>query len=521
MKRYMLVIVAVALVAIITVGTFCAVSVSESAATKNEAFHVGVTFGGDSAADAKQLIDKVKPYTNLLVISGSLQNNATALEEIGDYAVHSGLDVIVYFGSYEGQRDRAASFIKTAQQRWSSHFLGVYYGDEPSGKKLDGSIQFNNVPGFGNISVDQYSLNIFQIEGSTYKSETFYHHPLFAGQIQLSYSGPTGSNVTTYFSNGTITVSRSFGQQPEDQEYLIYMPNGTILKQEQHVVEDESDQTVSDGNGPFSTQIIWPKITYSYSVVTDRGNISQFIPYQQLWDSRPFQTMDDLSKIAYSYVETQEQTITNWIKTQTNITLFTADYVLPWWDYQIGYDTVFAELGWNNTVNQEIGLVRGAANLQNKEWGTIITWKYTQEPYLCSGNEMFDRMRTSYESGAKYVVVFNYAENMRGPYGTLQPEHFSALERFWNDVVESPWVAHGGVKGEAALVLPADYGWGMRSMNDSIWGIWKPDNTTQQIWNLLKNKLVQYGPKLDIVYEDSAYPVAGKYSQIIYWNQTD
>jgi hypothetical protein len=78
----------------------------------------------------------------------------------------------------------------------------------------------------------------------------------------------------------------------------------------------------------------------------------------------------------------------------------TSDYALYWWDYQGGYDTVFAQLGWNNTVAQEIGLVRGAADLQGKDWGTIITWKYMQAPYLPDGDEMFDQMKTSYKAGA-------------------------------------------------------------------------------------------------------------------------
>jgi len=193
--------------------------------------------------------------------------------------------------------------------------------------------------------------------------------------------------------------------------------------------------------------------------------------------------------------------------------------VFFWWDYHIGYDTIFAQLGWNNSAAQEIGLVRGAANLQGKDWGTIITWKYTAQPYLASGDEIYEQMVTSYKAGARYILVFNYAEDMNGPYGTLQDEHFAAFERFWNEVVQNSSVKHGGITAEAALVLPKDYGWGMRRANDTIWGLWKPDGVSQQIWSQLQNKLEQYGTKLDIVYEDSAYSVSGKYSQIFYWDQ--
>jgi len=192
---------------------------------------------------------------------------------------------------------------------------------------------------------------------------------------------------------------------------------------------------------------------------------------------------------------------------------------LYWWDYQSGYDMVLAELAWNNSVAQEIGLVRGAANLQGKSWGTILTWKYTHAPYLTDGAEMFDQMKASYEAGAEYVVVFNYAKDMSGPYGILQEEHFQALERFWDEVVQNPNVSHGGIKAEAVLVLPNDYGWGMRRPDDTIWGMWNPNSTSTQIWNQLQQKLDQYGLKLDIVYDDPAYPVAGRYANIYYWNQ--
>ena len=49
--------------------------------------------------------------------------------------------------------------------------------------------------------------------------------------------------------------------------------------------------------------------------------------------------------------------------------------------------------------------------MQGKPWGTILTWKYMQAPYLPGGDEMFDQLKASYVAGAKYAVVFNYAED--------------------------------------------------------------------------------------------------------------
>ena len=57
-----------------------------------------------------------------------------------------------------------------------------------------------------------------------------------------------------------------------------------------------------------------------------------------------------------------------------NLPIFTSDYALYWFDYLAGYDTVFGELGWNHNSTQHIALGRGAANVQEKDWGTIIVW---------------------------------------------------------------------------------------------------------------------------------------------------
>jgi len=161
-----------------------------------------------------------------------------------------------------------------------------------------------------------------------------------------------------------------------------------------------------------------------------------------------------------------------------------------------------------------------AARLQNKEWGAIITWKYNDPPYLDSGEAIYDQMLMAYKAGAEYVVIFNYPQINNNPYGVLQEEHFKALERFWNEVVQSPKVKHGSVKAEAVLVLPENYGWGMRTPEDTIWGLWGPDEKSQQIWQLSRNILEQYNTRLDIVYDDPDFMVTGKYPQIIYWNQT-
>ena len=117
----------------------------------------------------------------------------------------------------------------------------------------------------------------------------------------------------------------------------------------------------------------------------------------------------------------------------------------------------------------------------------------------------------SLRDGAKYIVVFNYSPNGNGT-GLLQNEHFSTLQRFWNDTVQNKTVSNGGIKAEAVLVLPKNYGWGMRSLQDNIWGMWHSDDRSSQVWSSLQTCILKYGSKLDIIYDDSAYQVAGDIS---------
>ena len=219
---------------------------------------------------------------------------------------------------------------------------------------------------------------------------------------------------------------------------------------------------------------------------------------------------------------------------QNNIKTFTSDYALYWYDYLGGYDTLFAQIGLNQTVvspdifqhgndQTSLALLRGAATLQNRDWGAIITWKYDQPPpgsssNLDTGQNVYHEMVTAYNAGAKYITIFDYTKTDGNPYGGMDEEHFRALHDFWTNVVTKtpPTTPYA----QAVLVLPKDYGFGMRKPDDRIWGFWGPDDKTPLIWENTQRLLSQYGLGMDIVYEDSAFPLDGNYSKVYYWNQT-
>jgi hypothetical protein len=198
--------------------------------------------------------------------------------------------------------------------------------------------------------------------------------------------------------------------------------------------------------------------------------------------------------------------------------VFTADYALYWFDYLAGYDGVFAELGWDHNRVEHVALCRGAANVQNKQWGAIITWAYYDPPYLASGKEMLQDMIAAYRAGAKYLIVFNYPQI--NPYGALTEEHFTAMETFWNQIHSFPGNVMGKLEGEVALVLPKDYGWGMRHPDDKIWGLWPADDLITLVGTRIATLINEYGLKLDIIYDDPQFNYTEKYSKIYYWNSS-
>ncbi len=203
--------------------------------------------------------------------------------------------------------------------------------------------------------------------------------------------------------------------------------------------------------------------------------------------------------------------------------MLTADYSLYWFDYKSGYDTILTEFAWNHSRPLHIALCRGAANVQDRDWGVMVTWTYNDPPYLVSGAELYEDMILAYHHGAKYVVIFDHPETEYSEYGILTEEHFDALEDFWNYVNNNP-NKHGTEKAEAVYVLPENYGFGFRSLEDNIWGLWSADedDRTEKIWSDVNQLIDEYGSRLDIVYSDPEFNAAlhQHYEQVIFWNET-
>jgi hypothetical protein len=197
--------------------------------------------------------------------------------------------------------------------------------------------------------------------------------------------------------------------------------------------------------------------------------------------------------------------------------IFTADYGLYWWDYKTDYTAIFAEFVGNQSRQRHIALCRGAAQAHEKNWGAIVTWKYDSAPYLEDGNELYEDLKLAYDNGAKYMIVFNYPKT--GFYGTLTEEHFDALKKFWEYSHSNPQ-NFGSTKVNIAYILPEDYGFGLRSAEDTIWGLFPADELSSKVWDDVNKLISKYGAEFDILCDEVEFQaVRNRYSKVIFWNE--
>ena len=105
-------------------------------------FFVGVemAYTNPTFSDVKDLVDKVKDYTNLFVIgSPEISLNQTLLNMTCDYVSDAGLNFIVLFTDTQRYSlgNEPKDWIPKARQTYGDKFLAVYRYDEPGGRVLD------------------------------------------------------------------------------------------------------------------------------------------------------------------------------------------------------------------------------------------------------------------------------------------------------------------------------------------------------------------------------------------------
>ncbi len=214
----------------------------------------------------------------------------------------------------------------------------------------------------------------------------------------------------------------------------------------------------------------------------------------------------------------------------TEYPLFTSDYGLYWYDYQAGYNTVFAEFGVNSGSENysrqlSMALCRGAASEFNQNWGVMITWSSTKYPYMENSTDLYNDMVLAYQNDAKYIVVFD--TNANWTQNVLDSKQLDAMKLFWQYAQANPRTVRQP-SDRSVYVLPQDFGFGFRSPNDTIFGLWNANwNGTASLTFVadismcVVSFLQMLGSKLDIVYPVTNGTVESVgYKNVIYWNDT-
>jgi hypothetical protein len=217
------------------------------------------------------------------------------------------------------------------------------------------------------------------------------------------------------------------------------------------------------------------------------GKQLDYAPGTPHYTDKPVKQADNSSHAANQYVDVLYRYAIDYAGPTyfevPDMKVFTSDYGLYWFDYVSGYNVVLGEFVGNESRQLSIARCRGAANVHLMNWGTMITWKYDQAPFLEDADQLYSDMVLAYENGAKYVVVFNSPADQPATteLGILTPQHLDAMKRFWEYTIKHPYEER--YQAEIAYVLPQDYGFGFRSPTDNIWGLWPADELAPKVWN--------------------------------------
>jgi len=271
--KLLTVLMALLLVGLVAVAG-CAVLNMSGKHAGSEKFYVGVTYGGSSIQEAKELVDKVKNYTNLFVLLSGTIKNVAAVEEIGEYVIASKLNYVIYMSHnvrYDiWEYNELVKWTIAVKERWGECFVGVYYYDEPGGTMIDGTVDF-----LENIR--------YQTEEEEYWS---YLSKGCRGEIisYYSYVGKTFavSNMSTYFPDGKIDVDYyRLYENVSSINSISYYPDRTITILER----------IWDSQNDF----VWKENFYVSENITKYPHV--MLSYEEILAQNPIRTHDDAAKI--------------------------------------------------------------------------------------------------------------------------------------------------------------------------------------------------------------------------------
>lgn len=176
---------AITLVAIVLLSVFAALQLHKNIEIP---IYMGVEVAYENAtfSDMKVMVDKVKDYTNLIVIGSlDISFNETLLNETCDYITNAGLNFIVLFT----EKPKYTTYdpfvwMAEAKEKYGDKFLGVYRYDEPGGNQIDQGNQtlIHNATSYSDAA-QQYVFDLGTIIITTYRN----HAQIFTADYALQW----------------------------------------------------------------------------------------------------------------------------------------------------------------------------------------------------------------------------------------------------------------------------------------------------------------------------------------------
>jgi len=138
--NYKLILTTIALLIIVSpILPITFLNTHQNQETYPKGLYIGLTADGNATA-TKTLIDKVKSFTNFLIINNpEVIRDQNSLEEVCNYAKKAGLSFFVHMKhpSFWQYNYNPLIWIENAQNEYNENFLGIYLFDEPGGNQLD------------------------------------------------------------------------------------------------------------------------------------------------------------------------------------------------------------------------------------------------------------------------------------------------------------------------------------------------------------------------------------------------
>ncbi len=293
MNRKLTIVVAVVLVAVVILSLFLVQDWLSSNKTPPREFYVGVMFAyGNQTSQVKALVDKVKDYTNFFVLgSTDLLLNESALTEACDYIYNAKLSFIVQFRGLEQYNYSITDWMLTAQQRYSSQFLGVYRYDEPGGSQLDGtpSQQLINSTAAGPNPTYSSVANTYVFTLSFFSAYYLQFSPrIFTSDYALYWFD--------YKSNYTTVFAEFVGNQSRDRHIALCRGAadgfgkdwGAIItwKYNQEPYLENDDELYNDLALAYSAGAKYG-VVFSYPQISEYGTLTDehFNALQRFWNT--------------------------------------------------------------------------------------------------------------------------------------------------------------------------------------------------------------------------------------------